>query len=88
MNNNENDSIPTNEKHYGRPRNPNIVRDNTPQKGLTSEWTRASFIIRVEQHEKIKDYAYTERLSIKETMEIILNEFFADKHNLLHRRKK
>ena len=75
-------------KQSGRPKNPNIVRDNTAQKGLTSEWTRASFIVSVKNLEKIKDYAYTERLSIKETIETILNEFFADKHNLLHRRKK
>ena len=75
-------------KQSGRPKNPNIVRDNTAQKGLTSEWTRASFIVSVQNLEKIKDYAYTERLSIKETIETILNEFFADKHNLLHRRKK
>lgn len=75
-------------KQSGRPRNPDIVRDNTAQKGLTSEWTRASFIVSVKNLEKIKDYAYTERLSIKETIETILNDFFADKNNLLHRRKK
>ena len=74
--------------HCGRPRNPNIVRDNTAQKGLTKEWTRSTFILRVEQLEKLKDYAYTERLTIKEALENILDEFFADKHNLLHRRKK
>ena len=44
---------------------------------------RATFIVKVDLLEKLKDYAYTERISIKDAMSAALSEFLKDKDNLL-----
>lgn len=52
-------------KQRGRPRNDDLVRGNSTQEGLTADYTRATYLMRVELVEKVKDYAYTERLDLK-----------------------
>ncbi len=47
---------------------------------------RATFIIKAELLEKIKDYAYTERISISAAVNMALAQFLKDKTGLLHRR--
>lgn len=71
----------------GRPRNERIVRDNPVQEGLTPEYTRATFIVEVELLEKLKDHAYTERLSLKDLINKILKEYLEtiDDETLLRR---
>ncbi len=72
----------------GRPRNEKIVRDNPVQEGLTAEYTRATFIVEVELLEKLKDHAYTERLSLKDLINKIIKEYVeekVDEKTLLHR---
>ena len=71
----------------GRPRNERIVRDNPVQEGLTPEYTRATFIVEVELLEKLKDHAYTERLSLKDLINKILKEYLetVDDETLLRR---
>ena len=72
----------------GRPRNERIVRDNPAQEGLTADFTRATFIVEVELLETLKDYAYTERLSIKDVINEALRDFVdnkVDKKKLLHK---
>ena len=59
-------------KSQGRPKNDNLVRGNSVQEGLTEDYTRATFILKVETLNKLKDYAYTERLSIKDAINEIL----------------
>lgn len=70
-------------KHVGRPRNENLVRDKSPQEGLPEEWTRATFIVRCDQLDKLKDFAYTKRVSLKKALEVALDEFLKDKSDLL-----
>ena len=75
-------------KKLGRPLNERIVRDNTVQEGLTADYTRATFIVEVELLEKLKDHAYTERLSLKDLINKILREYLeknVDEKTLLHR---
>ncbi len=48
----------------------------TKSRGLSDGWTRATFIMKEENLEKLKDLAYWERLQIKEVMNNILNEYF------------
>lgn len=75
-------------KKLGRPLNERIVRDNTVQEGLTADYTRATFIVEVELLEKLKDHAYTERLSLKDLINSILREYLdknVDEKTLLHR---
>lgn len=67
----------------GRPPQTDLVRTNGVQAGLPEDWTRATFIVKVEQLEKLKDYAYTERLTLKEALEAALDAFLKDKTDLL-----
>ena len=60
----------------GRPRNEELVRDNSAQAGLPEEYTRASFILKVSALNDLKNYAYTNRMSIKDALSEILEEFF------------
>ena len=52
-------------KQRGRPRNTELVRGSSVQEGLTADYTRATYLMRVDLVEKIKNYAYTERLDLK-----------------------
>lgn len=58
----------------GRPQKEELVRGNSVQEGLTEEYTRATFIVKIDLVEKLKDYAYTERLTMKEAINKILGE--------------
>ena len=83
----------TPQKKIGRPRSNDIVRDNSVQAGLTEEYTRATFIMKVETLDALKDYAFTKRISIKEAITDIIDGFIkdyeADPDNepLLHHKK-
>lgn len=61
-------------KKRGRPVKDNLVRGNSVQEGLTEEYTRATLILRVDLVEKLKNYAYTERLTMKEAANKLLGE--------------
>ena len=76
------------ETNQGRPKNKKIVRDNSVQAGLTADWTRATFIVRVSHLQKLKDFAYTERISIKEALDVALERFLQDRHDLLSHDKE
>lgn len=69
----------------GRPRNENLVRGNPIQEGLTADYTRVTFIMKVETAEKLKNYAYTERRKLKDVVEEVFEEFLKDKTDLLER---
>ena len=73
---------PTEGKKRGKPRNNDLIRGGT-QDGLTADWTRASFIIRVETLERLKDMAYTDRIKIKDALDLILNEYLDRRTDLL-----
>ena len=72
--------IPT-ETTRGRKKIP--PRVNSVQAGLPDDWTRATFIVRIAYLEKLKDFAYTERISIKEALDVALERFLQDTNNLL-----
>lgn len=55
-------------KRVGRPKNEELIRDNASQSGLTKDLTRASYIMPVELVQFVSDYAYTERISIKDAI--------------------
>jgi len=58
-------AVKAEKKQRGRPRNDDLVRGSSVQEGLTADYTRATYLMKVELVEKVKDYAYTERLDIK-----------------------
>lgn len=65
----------------GRPKKNNIIREGS-QAGLTEEFTRATFIVNVDLLEEVKNYAYTERLSMKNAInELLSNSLESYKKN-------
>ena len=70
------------EPQIGR-RRKDLVRNSSVQAGLPEDWTRATFIVRVPLLEKLKDFAYTERISIKEALDSALELFLQDADDLL-----
>ena len=72
--------VPT-ETTRGRKKIP--PRVSSVQAGLPDDWTRATFIVRIAYLEKLKDFAYTERISIKETLDVALERFLSDTTDLL-----
>jgi hypothetical protein len=51
----------------------------TSEKGCIDSYTRATFIMRKDILLKLKNYAYTERMEIKEAINNIVEEFLKDK---------
>ena len=58
-------------------------RVSSVQAGLPDDWTRATFIVRIAYLDKLKDFAYTERISIKEALDVALERFLSDTTDLL-----
>lgn len=59
-------------KKRGRPTNKELIWDNASQSGLTKDFTRASYIMPVELVDFIADYAYTERIPIKDAIAYLI----------------
>lgn len=78
---------PTESGGPGRPRSKELIRHGA-QAGMTEDFTRVTFIMRVETLNKLKDYAYTERLTLKEALENIVGGFLEDKNDLLPHKKR
>ena len=72
--------VPT-ETTRGRKKIP--PRVSSVQAGLPDDWTRATFIVRIAYLDKLKDFAYTERISIKEALDVALERFLSDTTDLL-----
>ena len=54
----------------------NAGKKQKKNKGLQEGWTRASFIIRQDVLDKFYDFAYTERLTKKDAITQIFDEYF------------
>lgn len=65
-------------KKMGRPRKDDLVRNNSVQEGLTEDLTRATFILKVSTLNDLKDYAYTNRITIKEALDGIITKFMEE----------
>ncbi len=73
----------------GRKKSPDNNNTSSVQAGLPDDWTRATFIVRVEHLQKLKDFAYTERVSIKDALDTALERFLQDYTDLLpHNRER
>ena len=69
----------------GRPRNPDLQRGGVKD-GLPETETRASFIMKVDTLNGLKDVAYTDRLTIKEALDMIITEYLKTRDDLLPHR--
>lgn len=64
----------------GRPRkHPLREKGKTQKENLPDDWTRATFIVREDLLETLKDLAYTNRTTIKEEINQALAEYLKDK---------
>lgn len=66
-------------KKRGRPRTNFRQLEKTSQENLPENWTRATFIIREDRLKRLKDYAYTDRRTLKEIVNEMLDQYLADK---------
>lgn len=72
----------------GRPRKIRREYDKSSQEGLPENFTRATFILREDLLKKLKDYAYTERETLKDVMNKMLEDFLRDKEVIERRESK
>lgn len=63
----------------GRPQTLKREYTKSSQEGLPEQWTRATFIVREDLLKKLKDYAYTERKTIKDVINEIVEDYLKDK---------
>lgn len=63
----------------GRPKKDSLIRESGAQKGLPANLTRQTLIVNVDQIETIKNYAYTQRMKVKDVVAAALSEYI-DKH--------
>jgi len=74
-------------KIIGRPHTTRRDVEKTSQIGLQENYTRATFILREDLLDKLKDYAYTDRRSIKDIVSEMLEQYLKDKEVISRRRK-
>lgn len=65
--------------NMGRPRTIYREYDKTSQEGLREGYTRATFIVREDLLKKLKDYAYTERETLKDVVNYMIAQFLEGK---------
>ena len=70
----------------GRPRTNFREITKASQEGLPENWTRATFIVREELLDNLKDYAYTQRLTIRDVMDQALTQYLRGKQVLRRKR--
>lgn len=66
-------------KKQGRPRTIYREYEKSSQEGLQDNFTRATFIVREDLLKKLKDYAYTERKTLKDTVNEMIERFLDGK---------
>ena len=69
------DVQPEESKKIGRPKNDSLVRESGSQKGLPKDLTRQTLIVSVDQIETIKNFAYTERMKVKDVVADAFKEY-------------
>lgn len=73
--------------NMGRPRTIYREYEKSSQEGLQDPFTRATFIVREDLLKKLKDYTYTERQSLKDTVNKML-ELYLDGKEIIERGDK
>jgi len=76
---------PSGKPSSGKPRNPDLIRGGV-QDGLPPTETRASFIMKLDTLNGLKDVAYTDRLTIKEALDMIITDYLKTRDDLLPHR--
>lgn len=76
-------SIKTNEtKNHGRPKTLSRKIEKSSQEGLSSGWTRATFIVSEDHLKKLKAVAYWDRKPIKDVVAEALGAYLEGKNDV------
>lgn len=67
------------QKKTGRPRTIYREYEKSSQENLPDKWTRATFIVHEDRLKKLKDFAYTERKTLKEVVNEMIDDYLKDK---------
>lgn len=73
------EAINIRKSNAGRPATIKREITKSSQEGLQENWTRATFIIREDLLDKLKDYAYTDRRTLKEIINEMIDDYLKDK---------
>lgn len=63
----------------GRPRLSQREYDKSSQENLPENWTRATFIVREDRLKRLKDYAYTDRRTLKDIVNEMIDQYLEGK---------
>jgi hypothetical protein len=69
----------TEQKKIGRPRTIYREYEKSSQENLPENWTRATFIVREDRLRKLKDYAYTDRRTLKDVVNEMIDLYLDGK---------
>ena len=75
----EQQEAPKGRSAAGRPQTIKREITKSSQEGLKENWTRYTVIMREDLLERLKDYAWTDRRSIKEIVNEMVEDYLADK---------
>ncbi len=70
----------------GRPRSNFREVTKASQEGLPEHWTRATFIVQEDLLDTLKDYAYTERITIRDAVQEALTQYLQGKKVIRRKR--
>ena len=73
--------------NVGRPKTIYREYEKSSQEGLREGYTRATFIVREDLLKKLKDYAYTERETLKDVVNKMIAQFL-DGKEIIERKDK
>ena len=59
----------------------------TSNENLPENWTRATFILREDRLKRLKDYAYTDRRTIKDIVNEMIDQYLEGK-DIIERKRK
>lgn len=77
--NDEKENVTAKQETRGRKRTIYREYEKSSQEGLQDNFTRATFIVREDLLKKLKDYAYTERMTLKDLINEMLESYLSDK---------
>lgn len=61
-----------------RPKKDSLIREAGAQQGLSKEDTRMTFIVPVDTAEKLRAFAYTKNITLKEALTLMIETYIAD----------
>lgn len=71
--------VPSNKPKLGRPITNKRVYTKSSQENLPENWTRATFIVREDRLKRLKDFAYTDRRSLKDIINEMIDQYLDGK---------